>query len=74
MTPTDLIQRQNALGWSNKRLARYCRRSEQTVSNWRNKRQAIPEYVGQLLRAAEQAKALKESGALSGFAGAAPAV
>ena len=49
MTQEEFVRRQEALGWTNKQVAYHCRRSEQTVSNWRNQRQVIPDYVELLL-------------------------
>lgn len=55
MTSEELKERQAKLGLSNSDLAGLTKRSEQSVSNWRCGRQAIPDYVGVLLAYAEQA-------------------
>ena len=55
MTPDEFKARQEKLGLSNRAVAELTRRSEQSVSNWRTGRQAIPAYVGVLLDHAETA-------------------
>jgi DNA-binding transcriptional regulator YiaG len=54
MTKDELKERQAKLGLSNRALADLTKRTEQSVSNWRTGRQAIPDYVGVLLAMAEQ--------------------
>lgn len=52
MTPDEFKRRQNALGWTNAKMASHLRKTPQSISNYRNKRQAIPEHVDVLLDAA----------------------
>lgn len=54
MTKDELKALQAKLGLSNKALADLTKRTEQSVSNWRTGRQAIPAYVGVLLEHAER--------------------
>lgn len=56
MTKDELKARQEKLGLSNRQLADLTKRTEQSVSNWRTGRQAIPDYVGVLLEHAERAQ------------------
>jgi len=53
MDATEFRKRQRRLGWTNKKIADFVRKSEQTVSNWRNERQSIPDHVEVLLDLAE---------------------
>ena len=53
MEATEFRRRQRVLGWTNKKIAEFTKKSEQTVSNWRNDRQSIPDHVEILLDAAE---------------------
>lgn len=52
MTPDEFKRRQTALGWTNAKMASHLRKTPQTVSNYRNNRQRIPEHVDVLLDAA----------------------
>lgn len=52
MTPSEFKRRQSALGWTNAKMASHLRKTPQSVSNYRNARQAIPEHVEVLLDAA----------------------
>ena len=52
MTPDEFKRRQTALGWTNAKMASHLRKTPQTVSNYRNSRQRIPEHVDVLLDAA----------------------
>lgn len=61
MNSKEFRRRQRALGWTNKKIADFVRKSEQTVSNWRNDRQAIPEHVELLLDLAESTQRDEES-------------
>lgn len=53
MTPDDFKTIQADLGWTNGRMATFLRKSEQTVSNYRNARQRIPDHVETLLEIAQ---------------------
>jgi len=52
MTSDEFIRKQTALGWTNVKMASQLRKTPQSISNYRNKRQAIPEHVEVLLDAA----------------------
>lgn len=52
MKPDEFKRRQDALGWTNAKMASHLRKTPQSISNYRNKRQAIPEHVEVLLDAA----------------------
>ena len=52
MTPDEFKRRQSALGWTNAKMASHLRKTAQSVSNYRNGRQAIPEHVDVLLDSA----------------------
>ena len=52
MTPAEFKRKQSALGWTNAKMATHLRKSAQTISNYRNARQTIPEHVEVLLTAA----------------------
>jgi len=52
MTADEFRRRQAALGWTNAKMASHLRKTPQSISNYRNKRQAIPAHVGVLLDAA----------------------
>lgn len=58
MTPDEFKRRQSALGWTNAKMASHLRKTPQSISNYRNARQKIPEHVGVLLDAA--LKSLRE--------------
>ncbi|UXO93754.1 hypothetical protein Pan1_39 [Pseudanabaena phage Pan1] len=49
MTPAEFKNKQSALGWTNQKMATHLRKSAQTISNYRNGRQTIPEHVEVLL-------------------------
>lgn len=53
MKSAEFRKRQRQLGWTNKQVAKFVRKTEQTVSNWRNERQSIPDHVEVLLDLAE---------------------
>ena len=50
MTPEEFKAKQAALGWTNGRMARHLRKTAQSISNYRNGRQKIPEHVDVLLQ------------------------
>lgn len=52
MTPEQFKKKQTALSWTNAKMASHLRKTAQSVSNYRNGRQAIPEHVDVLLDAA----------------------
>jgi len=52
MTSDEFKRRQDALGWTNAKMASHLRKTSQTVSNYRNNRQTIPAHVDVLLEAA----------------------
>ena len=52
MTPDEFKRRQSALGWTNAKMASHLRKTPQSISNYRNARQKIPEHVQVLLEAA----------------------
>jgi len=52
MTPDEFKRRQLALGWTNAKMASHLRKTPQSISNYRNERQKIPEHVDVLLDAA----------------------
>jgi len=52
MTPEEFKRKQAALGWTNAKMASHLRKTPQSISNYRNNRQAIPEHVDVLLEAA----------------------
>lgn len=52
MTPDEFKRRQSALGWTNAKMASHLRKTPQSISNYRNGRQKIPEHVHVLLEAA----------------------
>uniref|UniRef100_A0AAU7VGG9 HTH cro/C1-type domain-containing protein n=1 Tax=Dinoroseobacter phage vB_DshS_R26L TaxID=3161158 RepID=A0AAU7VGG9_9CAUD len=52
MTPEEFKRRQAALGWTNAKMASHLRKTPQSISNYRNNRQKIPEHVEVLLDAA----------------------
>lgn len=52
MSPEQFKQRQDALGWTNAKMAKHLRKSAQSVSNYRNGRQSIPAHVDVMLEAA----------------------
>jgi hypothetical protein len=52
MTPDEFKRRQASLGWTNAKMASHLRKTAQSVSNYRNARQKIPEHVTVLLDAA----------------------
>lgn len=52
MTPDEFKRRQTALGWTNAKMASHLRKTPQSISNYRNARQAIPAHVDLLLDAA----------------------
>ena len=52
MTPAEFKRRQSALGWTNAKMASHLRKTPQSISNYRNARQRIPEHVEVLLDAA----------------------
>jgi len=54
MTPQEFKRIQSALGWTNAKMAGHLRKTAQSISNYRNNRQAIPEHVNVLLDAALQ--------------------
>lgn len=55
MTPAEFKRRQSALGWTNAKMASHLRKTPQSISNYRNERQKIPEHVEVLLDAALKA-------------------
>jgi hypothetical protein len=59
MNAEDFKRKQAALGWTNVKMARHLRKTTQTVSNYRNSRQRIPEHVDVLLDA--ELKRLREA-------------
>lgn len=52
MTPDEFKRRQSALGWTNAKMASHLRKTPQSISNYRNGRQKVPEHVHVLLEAA----------------------
>lgn len=58
MTPDEFKRRQSSLGWTNAKMASHLRKTPQSISNYRNARQKIPEHVSVLLDAA--LKSLRE--------------
>jgi len=58
MTPDEFKRRQTALRWTNAKMASHLRKTPQSISNYRNSRQEIPDHVEVLLDAA--VKALRE--------------
>tara|TARA_R110000850_G_scaffold55490_3_gene131230 strand:+ start:130 stop:327 length:198 start_codon:yes stop_codon:yes gene_type:complete len=54
MTPDEFKRRQSSLGWTNAKMASHLRKTPQSISNYRNSRQKIPEHVDVLLDAAIQ--------------------
>jgi len=54
MNSVEFRERQSQLGWTNKKIAEFVKKSEQSVSNWRNDRQSIPDHVEMLLDIAHQ--------------------
>ena len=52
MTPEEFKRKQAALGWTNAKMARHLRKTPQSISNYRNGRQTIPEHVDFLLKTA----------------------
>ena len=54
MTPELFKEKQAEIGWTNRRLAQYLDKTEQSVSNWRMGRQGIPPYVGTMLETARE--------------------
>ena len=58
MSPDEFKRRQSALGWTNAKMASHLRKTPQSICNYRNARQKIPEHVGVLLDAA--LKSLRE--------------
>jgi len=52
MTPAEFKRRQSSLGWTNAKMASHLRKTPQSISNYRNARQRIPEHVEVLLDAA----------------------
>ena len=62
MTPDEFKRRQGALGWTNAKMASHLRKTPQSISNYRNARQKIPEHVDVLLDAA--IKKLREAPAI----------
>lgn len=63
MDAAEFRKRQRQLGWTNKKIAEFVRKTEQTVSNWRNERQSIPDHVELLLDLAESTQRTEESAA-----------
>jgi hypothetical protein len=62
MTPDEFKRRQSSLGWTNAKMASHLRKTPQSISNYRNARQKIPEHVNVLLDAA--LKSLREKPAV----------
>ena len=52
MTPDEFKRRQSSLGWTNAKMASHLRKTPQSISNYRNGRQKIPEHVLFLLESA----------------------
>jgi len=52
MNPEQFKHKQEALGWTNAKMASHLRKTPQSISNYRNNRQKIPEHVDVLLEAA----------------------
>lgn len=52
MTPEQFKRLQDALGWTNAKMAKHLRKSAQSVSNYRNGRQTIPAHVQVMIDAA----------------------
>lgn len=52
MTPEEFKRKQSAFGWTNAKMASHLRKTAQSISNYRNGRQRIPEHVEVLLVAA----------------------
>ncbi len=52
MTPDEFKRKQAALGWTNAKMASHLRKTPQSISNYRNGRQKIPEHVGVLIETA----------------------
>ncbi len=52
MTPEEFKRKQSALGWTNAKMAGHLRKTAQSISNYRNGRQRIPEHVDVLLESA----------------------
>jgi transcriptional regulator with XRE-family HTH domain len=51
MTPDEFKRKQTVLGWTNAKMARHLGKTPQSISNYRNGRQKIPEHVQILLEA-----------------------
>lgn len=50
MQKEEFIKLQQALGWSNVKMAKHLRKTSQSVSNYRTGRQTIPEHVRVMIR------------------------
>lgn len=49
MTSDEFKRKQSALGWTNAKMASHLRKTPQSISNYRNNRQTIPEHVNVLI-------------------------
>lgn len=54
MTSSEFKRKQSALGWTNARMAKELCKSAQSVSNYRNDRQSIPDHVAVMMEAVLQ--------------------
>ena len=53
MSPKEFKSIQREFGWTNAKMASYLRKTEQSISNYRNARQKIPEHVVAMLTQAK---------------------